>query len=92
MDIQIKTNTETKFEATFPDTDHTFCNALKDKLNQTESVKVATYAIKHPLVGQPEFLVETDSKTTPLKALQKAAKDLKSDFQKLEKSAKKELA
>ena len=40
---------------------HTFCNLLKDALQNVKGVEIATYRIDHPLVGVPQFLVETKS-------------------------------
>lgn len=38
---------------------HTFCNLLKQELQQLKGVQIATYKITHPMIGIPEFLVET---------------------------------
>ena len=50
---------------------HTFCNVLKDALRNVKGVLVATYKIDHPLIGVPEFLVETKD-VDPRKALRAA--------------------
>ncbi len=55
---------------------HTFCNALKHELQQVKGVSIATYRIDHPLVGVPQFLLETKS-IEPRKALKEALKALK---------------
>ena len=63
---------------------HTFCNALKHELQQVKGVTLATYKIEHPLVGLPEFLVETKG-IEPRKALKEALKNMKKkteDFKK----------
>lgn len=63
---------------------HTFCNALKHELQQLKGVCIATYRIGHPLVGVPEFLLETKG-MEPRKALKEALKNLKKkteDFKK----------
>lgn len=51
--------------------DHTFCNALKTELWNDKDVTVATYAIKHPLLPKPKFIVE--SKGDAKKALKEAS-------------------
>ena len=56
--------------------DHTFCNALTSELWSTKSVKTAAYNIEHPLVGIPKIIVETDSNTSPKKALKSAVSSL----------------
>jgi DNA-directed RNA polymerase subunit L len=55
---------------------HTLCNGLKKELYADGAVKEATYTIRHPLVGTPEFLVHTDGKKAPRQALKDALKRL----------------
>ncbi len=64
--------------------DHTFCNALKRELNETQGVSVATYTIDHPLLGVPRFLVETTS-VAPQEALKTAAESLKKQWKEFKK-------
>ncbi len=64
---------------------HGFCNALKSVLLKNSHVKTATYAIKHPLTGEPQFIVETDGAVKPKKVLVDAAQKLRkeaADFKK----------
>jgi|TARA_B100001971_G_C17968269_1_gene420994 DNA-directed RNA polymerase subunit L len=51
-------------------------NALKKELYNDKHVKVATYTIKHPLIGKPKMVLETDG-ADPRDALVKAASRLK---------------
>ncbi len=63
---------------------HTFCNALKSELLQVKGVTLASYRINHPLIGVPEFVMETKG-IEPRKALKEALKNLKKkaeDFKK----------
>ncbi len=55
---------------------HTLCNALKKELWKNKHVKVATYTIKHPLVGIPQMVVETDGEVKPRKVLLDAVEKL----------------
>lgn len=55
---------------------HTFCNALKKELWNDKHVKAAGYNIRHPVVGIPKIVVETDGVEKPKKALIEAAKRL----------------
>ncbi len=55
---------------------HTFCNALKKELWNDKHVKIAGYNIKHPVVGVPRIIIETDGAEKPKKALIEAAKRL----------------
>jgi len=57
--------------------DHTLCNALKDELNNDDSVSVSTYSISHPLVGTPKFFLETKKGEKPLDSLNNAIENLK---------------
>jgi DNA-directed RNA polymerase subunit L len=64
-----------------PGADHTFCNALKTELWSDEDVKIATYAIKHPLLAVPRFIVETkrgDAKDALQSAVGRLQKQFKS--------------
>lgn len=56
---------------------HTLCNLLKDELWNDKDVVAAAYNIDHPLIGVPKFIIETNGKTEPSKALEKAADRLK---------------
>ncbi|RMD58353.1 DNA-directed RNA polymerase subunit L [Candidatus Woesearchaeota archaeon] len=68
---------------------HTLSNLLRKELWQDSHVKVATYAIEHPLVEKPHFIVETDGadpKKTVISAisrLRKVAQTLKTEAKKL---------
>ena len=65
-----------------------FLNVLKKELLNDDSVKVATYFVKHPLVGKPKMIVEADD---PKKALQSAVSRLKKINAKFVEDAKKEI-
>ena len=71
------------------DSDHGFCNALKDELLNTKGVMIATYAIDHPLVGKPRFIVETDTSVEPKAAIKKAVEKLKKEAADFKKEIKK---
>lgn len=70
---------------------HTVCNIIKDELKDNSDVKVASYRIDHPLVGKPRMLIETNTKTTPEKALQAAIKSALKKTDTLKKSIKKNI-
>jgi len=74
MEINVLENKKNRLVFELPGTDHTLCNSLKEELHNVKDVEVATYAIKHPLVGVPKFIVEAKD---PKKALLEAAKALK---------------
>ena len=58
---------------------HTFCIALKDMLLNEKEVSIASYKIEHPLIGEPEFIIETKGKE-PKKVLEIAAKNLQKEL------------
>jgi DNA-directed RNA polymerase subunit L len=69
---------------------HGFCNLLKSELWEDKTVKVATYAIRHPLVGKPKFIVETDG-AEPKKVLTSATQRVQKTLEKFEKEFAKEV-
>jgi len=76
-EIQFQLNGET----------HTFCNALKQELLAVKGVVIATYKIDHPLIGVPEFLVQTKG-IEPRKALKEALKNLAKKAEDFKKEVK----
>jgi DNA-directed RNA polymerase subunit L len=67
---------------------HAFCNLLKEALTKVNGVTVASYRIDHPLVGIPEFVIETTG-IEPREALKKALASLKKDIKTFQKEVKK---
>ena len=70
--------------------DNTLCNVLKTGLYGDKRVRTAAYSIKHPLVGVPTFIIETDGAVKPkdvlvdaVSRLSDAAGKLKKEFKKL---------
>ena len=77
MELKILEDKKNKMVFELKGENHTFCNALKSELWNDKHVKIAGYNIAHPLIGIPKFIVETDGKESPKKALKGAAKRLK---------------
>ncbi len=67
---------------------HTFCNALKESLENVKGVEIATYKIDHPLIGVPQFLIRTKG-VEPRKAIKDALKNLKKNAEDFGKAVKK---
>jgi DNA-directed RNA polymerase subunit L len=76
MEIRVLESTKKKMIFELAGTDHTFCNGLKEELNQDDNVKNATYTIAHPLVRVPKFVVETKGDKEPSDVLKSASKKL----------------
>jgi len=70
---------------------NTFCNLLKEELWNDKHITVAAYNIKHPLIGIPFMIVETDGNKTPRDVLASAAERIVGKVEKLKKEAKKTL-
>ena len=77
MEIKILENEKNRLVIEIPGADHTLCNAIKKELIEDKNVELATYAIKHPLVGIPKMIIETKGATKPKKALENALNGLK---------------
>lgn len=90
MEINIIEEKKNKLVFELEGGSHTVCNALRAELLNDNKVKVATYSIRHPLVGKPKFIIETDD-VEPKKALISAADRLKKHNEAFEKEFKKEV-
>jgi len=84
MEFKVIEESKDRMVFTLEGETHTFCNALKQELQGLKEVTVATYKIDHPLVGIPEFLIETKS-LEPKKALKEALKNLKKKAEEFKK-------
>lgn len=87
MEITVLENTKTRLQFELKGESHTFCNILKEELWNDESVKVSAYSLRHPLVGVPRFIIETNGKKEPKEAVQDAIKRLGKHAEKVEKAA-----
>jgi len=76
MEFKVLEESKDKLVFTLKGETHTFSNALKQELQKVKGVTIATYKIDHPVVGLPEFLLETKG-LEARKALKEALKNLK---------------
>lgn len=76
MELTILENKGNKLMFQLIGADHSICNSLKKELLTNSDVEVATYAVEHPQIGIPKFLIET-KKSKPQDALKKALDGLK---------------
>ncbi len=87
MDIKILEESKGKLKIEIVGANHTLCNVLKEELTKDNKVKLASYKIEHPLVSNPEFIIEGDDpKKSMLSSLKKVAKnfsDMEADFKKI---------
>ena len=84
MELDIKEDLAKKMVFSLKGEGHTFSNLLASKIRQNSDTKLATYRVRHPLLGTPEFLVETTN-SSPRKVLGKAAEDVKKEAEKARK-------
>ncbi len=87
MDIQILEDKKNKLVFEIIGDGHTMSNALRKELWQDEHVKAAAYAVEHPLIETPRFILETDG-ADPRKTLQAAAKRLLKTVEKIKGEVK----
>ena len=88
MEFQVLEESKNRIVFTLKGETHTFCNALKNELEQIKGVTIATYRIDHPLVGLPQFLIETKN-IEPRKAIKEALAELKEKAKQFQKEVAK---
>ena len=89
MKLKILENKKTRMILEIEGETHTFCNALKKELWNDKHIKAAGYNISHPFVGVPKLIIETDTSTSPKKALLDAVKRLNKASDSLKKEVSK---
>lgn len=87
MEINIIEDKKNKLVFEIKGEDHTFANILRKELWNDEHVKASAYNIEHPLVGQPQFVIQTDGED-PKKILKSAAKKVQKQLEKLKEEIK----
>jgi len=87
MDVTILEEKKNKLVFELKGEGHTLSNAIRKELWNDEHVKAAAYAIEHPLIEVPRFIVETDG-ADPKKAVVAAAKRVQKTAEKIKSEAK----
>ncbi len=87
MEINIVEEKKNKIIFKITGEGHTLSNVLRKELWNDEHVKGAAYAIDHPLVEVPRFILETDG-ADPRKTIIAAVKRVQKDLEKLKSEAK----
>lgn len=90
MEINVIENKKSKIIFELKGASHTICNPLKNELWNDSHVKVATYSVRHPLVSEPKFIVETDGEDAK-KVLISAAQRLQKTNDKFKEEFSKEI-
>ncbi|MBS3143135.1 DNA-directed RNA polymerase subunit L [Candidatus Woesearchaeota archaeon] len=85
MELKVLEESKTKLHLEIQGLGHGFCNILKQELWNDEHIKISAYSLKHPLVGHPMLIVETDTKKSPRDAIEDAIKRLQKTNEKTSK-------
>ena len=91
MQVRILDDKKNRIIIEVKGTDHTLCNAIKSELYNDKHVKIATYSIRHPQIGIPQMIVETDGDESPRNALINAVQRLHKTNEKFKKDFVKEV-
>ncbi len=84
MEFKVLEESKTRLRFELTGETHTFCNALKHELQAVKGITLASYKIDHPLIGVPQFLIETKG-IEPRKALPEALSSLKKKTKEFQK-------
>lgn len=76
MEFKILDDKKNKLIVEIKGIDHTLCNAIKTELWNDKHVKIATYSIRHPQIGVPQMIIETNGEESPKNALINAVERL----------------
>ena len=76
MEINVLEDKKNRIVLEIKGMQHGILNTLKNELHDDKHVKIATYSLRHPLIGIPKMVLETDG-TDPRDVLEKAADKLK---------------
>jgi DNA-directed RNA polymerase subunit L len=90
MEIKILEEKKNRLVFALEGDTHTVTSALRTELASDEHVKAAGYHIEHPLLGHPQFIVETDG-ANPRKTVVAALKRLAKTAEKLSGDSESEL-
>jgi len=87
MEVTIVEDTKNKLHFEIEGEGHSMANALRVALWDDEHVKAASYAIEHPLIEKPRFVLETDG-ADPRKTIKAAIKRLQKQVESVKDGAK----
>ncbi len=73
MEINVLEKSDNKIIFELIGEGHSFCNSLKKELWNQKATVAAGYTIKHPLVGIPRMVLETDGSKSPEEILSLAS-------------------
>ncbi|MDH5532392.1 MAG: DNA-directed RNA polymerase subunit L [Candidatus Bathyarchaeota archaeon] len=91
IEIKILKKTANELKIEIEGEGHTFGNVLQKALLEDDTIEMAGYNIKHPLISNPTVYVRTKEKRKPEAALQDAAKKIRERSKGFRESFKKAL-
>ena len=91
MKIKVLKKTSNELKIEVEGEGHTLCNVLQKVLLEDDTIEMAGYHIKHPLIGNPIMYVHTKGKQKPEATVREAAKKIRSQCKEFRKSFKKAL-
>jgi DNA-directed RNA polymerase subunit L len=77
VEIKILKKTANELKIEIEGEGHTFGNVLQKALLEDDTIEMAGYNIKHPLISNPTVYLRTKEKRKPEDALRDAAKKIK---------------
>ena len=86
--MELKILEETKKKAVIEFDNQTIAGMIERELWNDSHVKAAGQKQKHPLIGKPIIVVETDEKEDPKTAVKEAIKRIKKEIDKFRKALK----
>ena len=86
--MEVKILEETKKKVIVELDNQTIAGLVERELWNDEHVKVSGLKAKHPLIGKPTLVVETDGKEDAKKAVKEAIARAKKDLEKFKKAFK----
>ncbi|MEM4336460.1 MAG: RpoL/Rpb11 RNA polymerase subunit family protein [Candidatus Woesearchaeota archaeon] len=84
--MEVKILEETKKKAVIEIDNQTIATLIERELWNDPHVKTAGQKLKHPLIGKPTLVIETDDKEDPKTAVKESIKRLKKEIEKFSKS------
>ena len=86
--MEVKFLEETKKKAIIEFDNQTIATVIEMELWNDPHVKAAGQKTKHPLIGKPTLIIETDDKEDPKAAVKEAIKRAKKEIEKFKKAFK----
>jgi DNA-directed RNA polymerase subunit L len=91
VEIKIVKKTANELRIEIEGEGHTFGNVLQKALLEDDTIEMAGYNIKHPLISNPTVYLRTKEKRKPEEALRDAAKKIHERSKEFKKSFKRAL-